>query len=183
MCINPKAKDERTITGLGDLETELEYEFVRERRYRPALTAETLIRWPTATDRRIGDPGVAYSFGLIASKDLVFVDLDLRALYTFAADRQEQDSLEISLAGQWHVNRSFDVEAEVVHSFGAGGIEGQPGSISGGRLGRTGADLTQGTVGVAWHVTKRIKLEQGAVFGSDGTWQIVFAWEVSFAGD
>ncbi len=36
--INPKAKDERTITGLGDLETELEYEFVRERRYRPALT-------------------------------------------------------------------------------------------------------------------------------------------------
>ncbi len=91
--IAPKAKDESTVTGLGDLETGLEYEFVRERRYRPALTAETLIRWPTATDPEIGDPGVDYSFGLIASKDLVFVDLDLRALYTLVADREEQDNL------------------------------------------------------------------------------------------
>jgi len=181
--ISPKVKDGRTVTGIGDLETSLEYEFLRERRYRPALTAEGLIRWPTASDPEIGDPGIDYSFGLIASKDLVFVDIDLRALYTFVSDRQEQDSFEVSLAAQWHLNRFFDIEAEVAHSFGTGGIQGQPGSVSGGRLGRTGADLTEGTVGVAWHVTKRVKIEQGAVFGSDGTWQIVFAWEFSFSGD
>lgn len=181
--ISPKAKEERAITGVGDLETSLEYEFVRERRYRPALTAESLIRWPTASNRDIGDPGIDYSFGLIASKDLVFVDLDLRALYTFVSDREEQDTFEISLAAQWRLNRLFDIEAEVAHSFGTGGIQGQPDSVSSGRLGRTGADLTEGTVGLAWHVTKRLKIEQGAVFGSDGTWQIVFAWEFSFAGE
>lgn len=181
--ISPKVEDKRSVTGIGDLETSLEYEFVRERRYRPALTAEGLIRWPTASDPDIGDPGIDYSLGLIASKDLVFVDLDLRALYTFVSDREEQDSFEISLAAQWRLNRSFDIEAEVAHSFGTGGIRGQPGSISGGELGRTAVDLTEGTVGVAWHVTKRIKIEQGAVFRSDGTWQVVFAWEFSFSGD
>lgn len=181
--ISPKVKDGRAVTGIGDLETSLEYEFLRERRYRPALTAEGLIRWPTASDLEIGDPGIDYSFGLIASKDLVFVDLDLRVLYTFLSDQEEQDSFEVALAAQWHLNRLFDIEAEVAHSFGTGGIQGQPGSVSGGRLGRTGADLTEGTVGVAWHATKRLKLEQGAVFGSNGRWQIVFAWEFSFSGD
>lgn len=39
-----KAKDVRTVTGLNDLETSIEYEFLRERRYRPALTAESGIR-------------------------------------------------------------------------------------------------------------------------------------------
>src|SRR5262249_39933585 len=78
--IDAKAKDARTVTGLGDFETTLEYEFVRERRYRPAFTAEGIIRWPTASDPDIGDPGRDYSIGLIASKDLVFVDIDLTGL-------------------------------------------------------------------------------------------------------
>ena len=33
-----KAKDVRTVGGFADLETSVEYEFLRERRYRPALT-------------------------------------------------------------------------------------------------------------------------------------------------
>jgi hypothetical protein len=181
--IDAKAKDARTVTGLGDFETALEYEFVRERRYRPAFTAEGVIRWPTASDPDIGDPGRDYSIGLIASKDLVFVDVDLTGLYTFTGNRNEQDTFELSLAGQWHLNYLFDVEAEIVHSFGTAGIVGQPGTISGIDTGSRGADLTEGTVGIAWHVTKRFKLEQGAVFRSDGTWQMVFAWEWSFSGD
>src|SRR5207244_6202134 len=36
--ISAKVKGGRTVTGLGDMEASLEYEFVRERRYRPALT-------------------------------------------------------------------------------------------------------------------------------------------------
>src|SRR5262249_55736106 len=55
--IDAKANDARTVTGVGDLETALEYEFVRERRYRPAFTAEGMIKWPTASDRDIGEPG------------------------------------------------------------------------------------------------------------------------------
>jgi len=181
--IHAKTKDARTVTGIGDLETALEYEFVRERRYRPAFTALGVIRWPVASDSDIGELGRDYSLGLIASKDLVFVDVDLTGIYTVVGDPQEQDTFELSLASQWHLNYRFDLEAEVVHAFGRGGIRGQPGTLSGvGTTGR-GADLTEGTLGIAWHMSKQLKIEQGAILRSDGTWQIVFAWEWSFSGE
>jgi hypothetical protein len=177
-----KAKDVRTVVGFADLETSVEYEFVRERRYRPGLTALGTIRWPTSTDPDIGDPGHDYSLGLIASKDLVFVDLDLTALYTFVGDSKAEDVLELSLAAEWHLNHFFDLEAEVVHSFGTGGIRGRAGTIAGVGGGK-GADLTEGTLGVAYHISKRLKVEVGGIVRSDNTWQIVFAWEWSFTGD
>ena len=91
-------------------------------------------------------------------------------------------SRTISLAGQWHLNYLFDVEAEVVHSFGGGtGSASRP--SSGGVISRVDAALTEGTVGLAWHVSKRLKLEHGAVFSSDGRWRLVLAWEFSFGGD
>ena len=181
--IAAKAKDVHTLTGTGDLETSLEYEFLRQRRYQPALTAEAMIRWPTHTDRDIGISGRDYSLGLLASKDLVFFNLDLSALYTLGGARQGQNTLEVALAAEVPLNHFFDLEAEVVHAFGAGGIRGQPGTISGVGTEATGSDLTQGTFGVAWHISKRLKIEQGAIFQGDGTWQIVFAWEWSFSGD
>jgi hypothetical protein len=181
--ISPKRKDVREVGAFGDLETTVEYEFLRERRYRPGLTALGSIRWPTATDRDVGDPGRDYSLGLIASKDLVFIDVDLSAIYTFVGGRQSQDAVEISAAADWHLNHFFDIEGEVVHTFGAGGIHGRAGSLSGLGTGGRGIDLTEGTLGVAWHIAKRLKIEQGGILRSDGTWQVVFAWEFSFAGD
>jgi hypothetical protein len=181
--IAAKAKDVRTVTGMGDLETSIEYEFIRERRYRPALTALGVIRWPTHTDPDIGNPGRDYSLGIIASKDLVFLDVDLTALYTFVGDPEGQDTFEIALAGLVPLNHFFDIEGEVVHSFGTGGIRGQPGTLSGAGGAAAGADLTEGTIGVAWHISKRLKVEAGSIFRSDNTWQIVFAWEWSFTGD
>jgi hypothetical protein len=181
--IEGKSKDVRTVTGVGDLETSLEYEFLRERRYRPALTAEGVIRWPAHSDQDTGNSGRDYSIGIIASKDLVFLDVDLTALYTFVGVPQEQDTFEVSVAALVPLNHKFDLEAEVVHSFGTGGIHGQPGTLSGAGAGATGADLTEGTIGIAWHISKRLKIEQGGIIRSDGTWQIVFAWEFSFSGD
>ena len=180
--VHLEPKKGNSVTGMGDLETALDYEFLRERRYRPALTAEGVVRWPTASNADLGDPGRDYSIGLIASKDLVFVDLDLRVLYTFLADRRSQDVFEISLAGQWHLNYLFDVEAEVVHSFG-GGTASASRLSSGGVISRADANLTEGTVGLAWHVSKRLKLEHGAIFSSDGKWRLVLAWEFSFGGN
>lgn len=177
-----KAQGVRTVVGFADLETTLEYEFVRERRYRPGLTALGTIRWPTSTDVDIGDPGHDYTIGLIASKDLVFVDLDLTALYTFVGDSKAEDVFELSLAAEWHLNHFVSLEAEVVHSFGAGGIRGRAGTIAGAGGGK-GVDLTEGTLGVAYHISKRLKVEVGGIVRSDNTWQIVFAWEWSFTGD
>ena len=179
--IQAKSKDARTVTGFGDLETSVEYEFLRERRYRPALSAEALIKWPTATDPDIGNPGTDYAFGIIASKDLVFVDLDMNVIYTFVGDRHEQNTLEISLAGEMPLNNHLTIEAEVVTSFGTGGIHGQPGTIGG--LGGGSSSGTEGTVGLAWRVNKFMKLEGGLVLRSDQTWQVVTAWEWSFAGE
>jgi hypothetical protein len=181
--ISPKRKDVREVTGLDDMETSVEYEFLRERRYRPALTAIGSIKWPIATDRDIGNPGHDYSLGLIASKGLVFVDVDLTALYTFVGDARGQNALELSAAAEWHLNHFVDIEAEVVHTIGTGGVHGRAGSISSIGSSGSGSDLTEGTLGVGWHVSKRLKVEQGGILRSDGTWQIVFAWEFSFAGD
>jgi hypothetical protein len=181
--LDPRERGASTATGLGDLETELDYEFIRERRYRPAFTAVTIVRWPTATSSSLGDPGRDYSIGLVASKDLVVVDLDLRLLYTSVGDPQSDDLLELSLAGEWHLNYLFDLEAEVVHSFGGASPGAERRIGSGGLIREAQADVTEGTVGLAWHVSKRLKLEQGAVFSSDGTWRLVLAWEFSFGGD
>jgi len=181
--IEPHERGESSATGLGDLETELDYEFVRERRYRPALTAVTITRWPAATPSSLGDPGHDYSIGLVASKDLVVVDLDLRLLYTFVGDPHSDNLLEASLAAEWHLNYRFDLEAEVVHTFGGATSGARRGIGSGGLIRETPADVTEGTVGLAWHISKRFKLEEGAVFSSDGSWRAVLAWEFSFGGD
>ena len=181
--IESKAKDVSTVRGFSDLETSLEYEFLRERRYRPALSLEGLIKWPTAQHADIGAPGRDYALGLILSKDLVFVDVDLNTLYTFVGDPEQQNTLELSLAGDWHLNRFIDLEAEVVRTLGTGGVRGVPGTLGGLGGASGGADDTQGAFGVAQHITRYLKLEEGVVVRSDLGTQIVFGWEYSFSGD
>ena len=170
--IAAKIKGVRTVTGFADLETSVEYEFLRERRYRPGLTVLGGIKWPTSTDLDIGNPGTDYTVGLIASKDLGVVDVDLAAVYTASGDPTTQDPLEVTLAGDWHLNHFFDIEGEVVRTVGASR-----------KHGASGVDQTEGTLGGAWHISKRLKLELGATLRSDGTWQIVSAWEFSFSGN
>ena len=181
--LDPREPGESSATGLGDLETELDYEFLRERRYRPSLTAVTIVRWPTAIPSSLGEPRRDYSIGLVASKDLVVVDLDLRLLYTFVGDSQSDNLLELSLGGEWHLDYLFDLEAEIVHTFGGATPDTGRRIRSGGLIRVAEADVTEGTVGLAWHISKRLKLEQGAAFSSDGTWRLVLAWEFSFGGD
>ena len=170
--IAAKVKGVRTVTAFADLETSFEYEFLRERRYRPAFSVLGGIKWPTSTDPDIGDPGTDYLVSLVAAKDFGFVDVDLAVDYTASGDSMTQDPLDITLAGDWHLNHFFDIEAEVVRTIGA---SRKPGA--------SGVDLTEGTLGAAWHVSKRLKVELGGTLRSDGTWQIVSAWEFSFTGD
>ena len=181
--IEGKTSDVNTVFGFGDLETSVEYEFIPERRYRPALTAEGVIKWPTSTDEDIGDPGTDYSLGLIASKELVFVDLDFNALYTVVGDPDLRDTFETSLAAEWHLSRRVDLIAEFVHAIGTGGIRGRPGSISGVGAPDSSGNETEGTLGFAWHANKFLKLESGVVLKTGGVWQAVLAWEYSFGGD
>ena len=166
-----KTPEVRSVSGFGDLETTLAYEFLRERRYRPALSMAGGIRWPTAADPDLGDPGRDYTLGLIASKDFIFVNLDLNVLYTFIGDHEANDEVEVSLAAGWRVNHFLEVITEVASVTRTGRLRAGP------------SNETEATVGVAWQINKHLKFEQGIVFKEHGIWQAVFAWEWSFGGD
>jgi hypothetical protein len=168
VIIDSRTEDVRSASGVGDFETSLEYEFLRERRYRPALTAEGIVRWPTATDSELGDPGRDYSLGLIASKDLVYLDVDLGVRYTFVDDRERHDFLEVTLAAEWPLNHRLSVLAEVVTAIEMGG---------------RGRIETEGTAGLSWRFNSFLKLQAGGTIRDDGNWQVLFAWEWSFAGE
>jgi hypothetical protein len=177
-----------SVSGSGDLETTVEYEFLSERRYRPALTFEGIVKWPAAAHEEIGTHEMDYSLGLIVSKEFVGFDVDLNALYTFVGSPpgvELQNATEVSFASEWHLRPALDLEGEVVTSTG-GGIRGQSGTLGGvgGRAGSIGPseNLTEGTLGLAVHLNDYLKLEQGLVAKSDGSWQFVFAWEWDFTG-
>ena len=166
--------DVRSVSGFGDLETTLDYEFLSERRYRPALSLEGTIRWPTAADPDLGDPGRDYTLGLIASKDFVFVNIDLNALYTFIGDRELDDTVEVTLASEWRVNHYLGVIAEVASVRRMGSFRDR--SVG-------DRNETEALVGLAWQVSKHLKFEQGIVFKEHGVWEAIFAWEWSFDGE
>ncbi len=166
--IRGKQPGVRSVSGFGDLETTLDYEFLRERRYRPAFSVEGKIRWPTAADPDLGERGRDYTLGLIASKDLVLIAVDLNVLYTFSGDRAREDTIEIALGVGWRVNRYVDLIGEVSHVR---------------RMGRSDQSETEGTVGLAWQVSEFLKCEQGIVFKEHGIREVVFAWEWNFGGE
>ncbi|MHB8834182.1 MAG: hypothetical protein ACYC9Y_00475 [Candidatus Methylomirabilia bacterium] len=168
VAIDAKTKELRTVSDLGDLETALEYEFIRELRYRPALTLEGLVKWSTATDPDPGSPGTDDAIGLIASKDLVFLDLDFGVRYMFIGDPEGNNTVELTLAATYPVNHAIDVEAEVVQTL---------------EIGASDENITEGTIGLAWHVNENLKLERGVLIRDNGLWQMVSALGWSFAGE
>jgi len=182
-----RKKDGDSITGMGDLEATVTYEFPTERRYRPGIALEGVVKFPTAGRGDLGTGEADYSVGAILSKELVPFDFDLNAVYTFVGSPpgvQLKNTFEASLAAEWHLTTMFDVEAEVVTSFGAGGrFHGQAGSL--GSLANLGGAVqgqseSEGTLGFAEHLSDRFKLEEGMVLKSDGTWQAVAGWEFDF---
>jgi len=176
----------RTVQGLGDFETTLAWEFLRARRNRPALAVEGIVKWPTAKHDEIGTGKTDYSLGGIVSKEFVRMDLDLEAVYTFVgspAGASLQNTFETSLAAEWHLSSFFDIEAEALTSVGTGRTHGQSGIGGFGGLGASeqGGRESEGTLGLAEHLSDHLKLEEGFIYKSDGTWQAVAAWELDFA--
>ena len=174
-------------SGLGDLETTLEWEFLSERRYRPGLTGVGTVKWPTAADPLIGTRETDYSLGVDVSKEFVRCDLDLNGIYTFVGSPPGvplDNTLEFSLAAEWHLTSGLDLEAEAVTAAGASGrFHGAPGTLGGfGNLGgpEQGQSESEFTLGLAELLGQHLKLEEGAIVKSDGSWQAVFGWEWDF---
>ena len=167
--IKGKTEDVRTVGGFGDLETSLDWEFLRERRWTPSVGLEGTVRWPTASDPELGDRRHDYAVGLVISKDVLFFDLDSNIIYTFSGDPEEQSKLEVSIAGEYPLTKRVDLAAEYVQI-----IETGPGHND-----RTG----EITFGFAWHVTHFLTIEYGTQVNTDGTWQELLGWQYSFGGN
>lgn len=167
-----KTKNARSVHGTGDIEAWVAYEFVTQRRYRPSLSVEVGNRWPTAIDPDLGEPGWDYTVGLIATKDLVIVDVDVNAFYSFVGNREREDTVELSLSTEWHVNPYIDLIAEVATVAQVGGSRGdQP------------RNEVECTLGVAWLVNEFFRLEHGIVLSDRGGWEVIFGWEWNIGGD
>lgn len=162
VVLDAKSPDVSSVSGFGDLETAVDYEIVSERRYRPSLSLEGLVKWPTASDPELGDPGRDYSFGILANKDLVVVDVGMNLLYTFVGERGQENEIEASLVAEWHLGPYLDLIAEVA---------------------TTGTNDIEATVGLGWQASENLTLEQGVIFKEGGDWELVFAWEWNFGGD
>ena len=162
--------------GFGDLDGTMEWEFLRERRYRPALTAFGGIKFPTAVPSDVGSPGWDYSLGLIASKDFVFTEVDLSGIYIFSGDKDQQDTLELTLAGEIPLTHRLAIEFEGVGSVGRDILSGQNGGDG------AGFDY-EGTLGLGWQVTRFIKLEGGATLKNDLTQEYTFGLVYNFSGE
>jgi len=167
--IKGKTEDVRTVGGLSDLETSIDWEFLRERRWTPALGFEGTIRWPTASHPELGNRNHDYSVGLVLSKDMVFFDLDSNVIYTFSGDRDVQSDLEISVAAEYPLSRWLDLDAEFVQTIETGrGRSDRPREV---------------TFGVSWHIDPFWTIEYGTQVRSDRSWQLLLGWQYSFGGN
>ncbi len=169
-----RTRDVRSVSGFGDLDVTLDYEFLRERRYRPALSLEGGVRFPTAADPDLGERGRDYAVGIIASKDYVFMDVDINVIYTRVGDREKENTIESSLATEWRLNRYWSVIGEVSNVRRLGTLRGEE---------KGGRNESEATLGLGWQFSRHLKFEQGIVFKEHGVREIVFAWEWDIGGD
>jgi hypothetical protein len=178
--IQPKVGD--LVKGWGDMEAALIYEFSPETRRRPAFAVETIITFPLTTNQLLGTSGrVDFTLGAIVSRELGPVDLDLNVDYTFVGsppDVHLKNRLEVALSAEWFLSPILSLEGEIVGS--TGGFSSRPGTPGG--LGGTENNL-EGLIGIAERFGRHLKLEQGIVIVSDGSWQAVVAWEWAFGRD
>jgi hypothetical protein len=171
----------------GDLETAFTLELPTERRYRPGVGFEAVVKWPTAKTPDLGTGKTDLSLGGIVSKEFVRFDLDFNASYTFIgspAGVPLQNVIELSLASEYHLSPTLDLEAEIVTASGAGARKhaitfGSFANIGGPEQGER---ETEGTIGLAEKLSEYLKFEEGVVVKSGNSYQILFAWEFDFAG-
>jgi len=177
-----------SVSGAGDLETTLSLELPTERRYRPGLAFEYTVKWPTAKAPVLGTGEIDHSLGVILSKEFVPFDLDAEALYTWIGNPPRvplDNTLELSLAMEWRLTHSLDFEGEAVTALGTGGRFHGTGPLGGfANIGgpEQGQNESEFTAGLAEHLSDFLKLEEGVVFKSGGSFQFVFAWEYDFEG-
>ncbi len=172
---------EPSASGWGDFETTLTWEGSEPRRRLPGFSIASTIKWPTASTLLGGSGKRDYSLRLVLSKTRRSLSVDAGLAYTWVGrtpDARNSNAFEASLAFEWAAGFVVDLEGEILTSTGA--FTSRPGTISGLGSADQGGGGTEATLGIAEHLFDRLKLEEGGVFNTDGSWQFVFAWEWEF---
>lgn len=173
-----------SVSGFGELETAITYDFLAERRNRPGFSAFGSIKWPTASHAELGTGETDFSLGVIVGKEFVHTNLDLNAIYTFVGsspDVSRRNSIEASLALEWHVSRSFSLLGELLTAESVGKYQAHSGLIGNTTI-RASSERSL-TLGLAEYISSNFQLEQGMVIQSDGSWQAVLSWEWSIGDE
>ncbi len=174
-------------SGLADADASIILEGITERRWRPSVGLELDAKIPLSRNREISRGKPDFTLGLVVSKEIIWFDVEAGLNYPFVGrtrGQRDPDVLQGSLAAEWHVSRIVDIEGEfvassgVVHDTGAGF-----GGFRRGTSQSQGGSSLEGTVGIAEHLSRHLKLEQGFTDGVDGSWQVVAAWEYDFGRD
>lgn len=150
-------------SGVGDLETSIDYIFIPERRYRPAIALTSTLRWPTASNPAVGNSGIDGSLGIITSKDVVLCEITASLIYTKAGDPDNSDELEMSLGVDYPVYYTATLLAELVQTTDVDGL-----SSGGGR--------TELTLGAEWEVNPDLTLEIGVQADTDDGLRGIISW-------
>ena len=169
--------------GALDTEVAVTYEFLPERRNRPSLALQAMVKLPTAKNAELGTKKTDYTLGLVAAKEFVNYDVEFAASYTVLGKPpgvKLNNVMEASLAGEWHRRPRIDYIAELTvsnggsvrHNSGLGGLQSATDN--------TGATDAELILGIAEHVRAHWKLEQGIAGRSDGSFQILLGWEYNF---
>ena len=176
--------------GFKDLELSGVYEFLPQRRSRPSFAIELDFKLPTSSNRQLSTGKSDIGIGLVAVRDFVHWDFEASGVYTFVGSPSGQrlsNVYELSLSAERRMGPRLDVFGEIVGS-GGGALGGN--SRNGFGLGGLQSAVAEGggtegeiTFGVAEHLTRHLKLEQGATYKSDGTVLAILGWEYNFAAD
>ena len=185
--ITIRGSDGSSIQGWDDTESSLRWELVRERRTRPAISVQGGVLWPTSRHRAIAEGVTSTSLGLLVTKDIIRGEFSFNVIGTrvgLPATGRVLDTAQLSAAVEWHLTPDLDLAGELLTTRGFGRLRGHSGPTApgGGGLNVAGAGSgsTEGTLGLAHYFSKRLKFEEGLVVQTDGTWQVVAAWEWDF---
>ena len=113
----------QSATGVGDVETTLQFLLRAETTALPALVLAGEVKLPTARDTLIGTRRADFTPYLIASKAIGRTDLHANVGYSFVGKPDNvtvQNTINVALAVERHVSPRLDLLAELLSTTAAG---------------------------------------------------------------
>ncbi len=177
------------VTGFGDLEITLFYNFVKEGKYMPALTLSGEVKLPTANSALIGTGKTDYAPYLIASKKIGNLDLSANLSYTIIGKPdgialELHNTLGYALGGVYTIKQKWILFGEIYGNTSALGSEGPEGTdIITGLTSEISGGETVGALGFGYYPKPNFLLSLGINYDNNNAILIRPGIEWKFGGE